>query len=390
MNLSFSKFISKITVRQEKRNGLSSVLTDDLYMSELDFVDDMSKEQKEELNFVDESEENIDGNPFLYSLENLTPEDIPLTKPKSKPTFAEKISGGLRIIMLIISAAVFVVCSVMLVDNLIQKQKANDYYTSLASEFDFAALSEQIMDGSIQGVDDYNSAILLLSPLMQDDTLVDVTTKIEAAEEAKIEALPQIEIKTKNTEVEKMKAQLNALALKNPDTYGWIYVPETTIKYPIVQGVDNDHYLHYSFDNKRLVVGSIYADYRCNKEILRNYNTVIYGHNITDGSMFNHVTKFLKEDMFNNTLIYIYTFDGAYVYEPFAIYETRADYLYFRMEFTSGDDFVSFANEVQANSKFNKNMTFTKDDRIITLSTCTNGASIGRYALHAKLVNIIK
>lgn len=385
MNLNVGKFFNKISAKQRQERSTDSVLADDIPLSELEFVDNISNIQRDELKFVDESDENIDANPFLYSLENLTPDDIPLSKEQQKKTFSQKLSNSLRIIMMFISAGIFVVCSIMLVENLIEKQKANDLYTSLASEFNFSAL-----DGSNSIPEDYNSAILLSPPSNQGDTLLDITQKMLATEEEQPDLGQKIEVKVRNEEVVSAKGMLNSLALKNPDTYGWIRIDGTTIDYPIVQGTDNDYYLNHSFDGSSLVVGSIYADHRSNKNILKNYNTVFYGHNITNGTMFNHVTKFLKEDVFNNTKIVIYTFDGKYIYEPFAIFETRNDYQYFRMEFTSGEDFIKFAEEMQANSKFNKNLTFTEKDRMITLSTCTNGASWGRYCLQARLVEIVK
>lgn len=393
MNLYIGKIIDKIQTKYKYYDAdeEASVL-DDSHLSELDFIDDISDVQKKEMNFVDEADDNIDADPFLHSLENLTPEDIPLMKIKAPLTLRQKFIKALRAITLIACLSVFLYCSFMLIDNLIQKRRANELYEQLASEFDFAALAGYIDDGSVKSLDEYESAILLSPPLIKDEAIVDVTTQIETESETQNEAAPPVQEqeKSESIEIETMKAKLNSLTLKNPDTYGWIYVPGTTINYPIVQGTDNDYYLNHSYDGKSLVVGSIFADYRGNKNILRNYNTVIYGHNVTNGSMFNHVTKFLKESVFNDTLIYVYTFDGAYVYEPFAIYETKYDYQYFRMEFTSGEDFVDFAYEMQANSKFNKDMTFTETDRIITLSTCTNGAMNARYALQAKLVNIIK
>ena len=111
---------------------------------------------------------------------------------------------------------------------------------------------------------------------------------------------------------------------------------------------------------------------------------------MTDGSMFHDVVAYLNEDVFRNTLIYIYTMDGVYVNEAFFVVETRADYNYFRTEFASTADFIAFAEEMQRNSKFQKNMEFLSTDRMITLSTCTNSTTqIGRYCPQAKLVQVI-
>ena len=143
-----------------------------------------------------------------------------------------------------------------------------------------------------------------------------------------------------------------------------------------MQTSDNEFYLDHIYDGSYRVVGSIFTDWRNNKTIYRNFNTVLYGHNMTDGSMFHDVVAFLNEDVFRNTLIYIYTMDGVYVYEPFSVFETRADYNYFRTEFASTADFIAFAEEMQRNSKFQKNMEF-----LSTTVRRKSGATASRQSL---------
>ena len=92
---------------------------------------------------------------------------------------------------------------------------------------------------------------------------------------------------------------------------------------------------------------------------------------------------------FDNVRIYIYTFEGVYIYEPFAIYETRYDSNYIRTGFTSFDDFKAFTDKIKGDATKVKDVEITESDRIITMSTCTNGAATARYALHAKLVDYI-
>ena len=352
---------------------------------------DNISDMQTEFSYVPEPKKNADSDPFLNSLDNLKPEDIPLAAAKRKKTFGEMMSIIIRFLLLTISAGVFVVCSFMLVDNLIQKHKADELYSAAASEFDFSAFTGSIGDGYYSDSDS-NSAVLAVRPSRSDDALPDFATNLENMKDPSTQDLSALEVNSYNTEIEVMKAQLNSLTLRNSDTFAWITVPGTSINYPVVQYTDNDYYLNHSYTGGKLNVGAIFADYRNDREILKNFNTVFYGHNITglNGQMFNHVTKFLKEEVFNDTLIYVYTSEGAFIYEPFAIYETRSDYQYFRTSFASTDEFIQFAEEMQANSKFNKNMEFKATDRIITLSTCTNGAMTARYSLQAKLIKIMR
>ncbi len=191
-------------------------------------------------------------------------------------------------------------------------------------------------------------------------------------------------------QLEQMRASLTSLREINSDVYGWIYVENTKINYPILRGTDNDYYLNHSYNHNYLPIGSIFLDFTTKDLITDNYNAVLYGHNVAAGSMmFHDVTKFLNEDIFYNSKIYIYTMEGVYIYQPVSIYQTTADYQYFRTEFGTEASFLEFAKEVVSNSKFPSDATFSSGDTMITFSTCTNGAPDGRYALHAKLVETV-
>ena len=328
-----------------------------------------------------DAERDYSDGTFLNSVEQLTEEDVPLSPAAVK----KKRSGAewVRLLVFYAYAAAFCVSCYMLIENLLYRQRATEIYTQL--ENDFFSEGFQFTDTFSGDGDD--------TALMQDSEMYSLTSmsenirKLEAGEALDLPV--QATKKQKNKELEKMRASLQALAKKNPDTYGWISVADTNINYPIVQGEDNDYYLEHAYTGDYLPIGSIYADYRCNTSIMRNYNTVFYGHNITSGAMFHDVTKFFDDYYFDNVRIYIYTFEGVYIYEPFAIYETRYDSNYIRTGFTSFDDFKAFTDKIKGDATKVKDVEITESDRIITMSTCTNGAATARYALHAKLVDYI-
>jgi len=190
-----------------------------------------------------------------------------------------------------------------------------------------------------------------------------------------------------------MKAQLEEMKETVPDLYGWIKIDNTDIDYVMVQGPDNDYYLNMSPYKQWQEIGSIFVDYRNRKEVEHpyNYNIVIYGHNLTWGGMFHDVQKmFENEDVFRGSYIYIYTLDGIYVYQPFAVYEANAYYQYFRTHFDYPEEFVAFAEEMRGNSKYPVDVEFDGEDAMITLSTCTNTYVDGRYSLQAKLVQVTR
>lgn len=326
-----------------------------------------AKSADDELELTDAA---TDGEDILTaSLYNLMPEDIDVsTKEKKK----KKSSGSLaRRIVLVISCAVFVTCAVYLVNNMIGKKIGADFYNRIQDEW-----------GENDDISRGDGAVERLTSLKGAASILCLKDRLTAGD--------NYNPSSHDTKIDEMRAKLSSLAVTFPDLYGWISVSDTAINYPIVQTTDNDYYLNMAPDRTPLVNGSIFADYRNNRSVMRNYNLVVYGHNLTSGGMFHDVERFYKnEDMFRNTYIYIYTLEGAYVYEPFAVYKANYEYQYFRTEFADGDDFVRFANEMKANSIYQKDVNFTSSDRIITLSTCTNGAFWERYALQAKLVQVI-
>ena len=192
-------------------------------------------------------------------------------------------------------------------------------------------------------------------------------------------------------DLEEMRASLSALREINSDVYGWIYVADTRINYPILRGPDNDYYLDHGYNRNYLPIGSIFLDFSTKDTLNDNYNAVLYGHNVAAGNMmFHDVTKFLNQEFFDSARIYIYTMEGVYIYKPVSIYQTKSDYFYFRTGFHSEEEFLTFAAEMVSNSKFPAGETFASGDTMITLSTCTNGAPDGRYSLHAKLIEVIQ
>lgn len=81
----------------------------------------------------------------------------------------------------------------------------------------------------------------------------------------------------------------------NEDIVAWIQVPGIGVDYSVVQGMDNEHYLHYTFDGKANKAGSIFLDYR-NRPEFTDSKVILYGHNMKDGSMFSNLKKYQDVD----------------------------------------------------------------------------------------------
>ena len=189
-------------------------------------------------------------------------------------------------------------------------------------------------------------------------------------------------------ELARIRASLASLSQTNPDTYGWITIPGTVVNYPVVRGADNDWYLDHAYTGDSLPVGSIFADFRTADSVLDNFNLVIYGHNVNDGSMFGSLSDhFSDQEFFDSCRIYLYTPDGIFVYRPFSVHEPDEDSGFIKTWFSGADDYLAFLKWLTDDS-YLKATDFVPDatTRVITLSTCTGRGHEQRFAVHAALV----
>ncbi len=318
---------------------------------------------------------------FASSVSQLKAEDIDVTKgdgeiPAENKKKPSKTSNIIQIALIALFGAVAVLCLVMLGENIWGKIKGQALYSST-----------QFEGFTLDGTDESN--MRNLAYMGSDTPMLTLFERINAGKSSANEVTSG----QYDQQLADMKASLSALKAQNDDVYGWIYVPNSNINHPIVRCEDNNYYLDHAYTGEYLPIGAIFADLTTKDLITDNFNTVIYGHNVVStgqSSMFHDVEKFLDFEFFSTTKIYIYTMDGAFIYEPISIYDTISTYMYFRCDFATEDNFLRFADEMVSNSNFNTGATFGTGDTMLTLSTCTNGAENGRYALHAKLVEVIK
>ena len=178
----------------------------------------------------------------------------------------------------------------------------------------------------------------------------------------------------------------------NPDVYAWITVPGTEIDYPILQHAsDNSYYLMHNIDGSYGYPGCIYTENLNSKDFTDN-NTVIYGHNMKNGSMFAQLHKFEDPDFFHeNREVLIYLPDEILHYTIFAahIYDDR--HLLYSFDFSDPDVYEKYLQSVfdtrDMSANIDKEMTVTKDDKIITLVTCIGSQPNNRLLVQAVLTD---
>lgn len=194
----------------------------------------------------------------------------------------------------------------------------------------------------------------------------------------------------KEPQKENVNIDWKALKEKNSQIIGWIYIPDTEISYPIVQGDDNAYYLTHTFEKKENYAGAIFLDVNANKNF-KDRNTIIYGHNVKHGTMFAELEKFKDEKFFKeHPYVYIFTEKQNYRSEVFSMYSTISESASYVIDYGSDTDFMNYVDMVKNESDFKTDVKVGKDDKIISLSTCSyerdGKLTDMRYLLHAKLV----
>ena len=178
----------------------------------------------------------------------------------------------------------------------------------------------------------------------------------------------------------------------NKDVYAYIYIDGTNIDYPILQHESDDsYYLNYTIDNKKGYPGSIYTE-KANSREFSDPNTVIYGHNMKNGTMFHEILSYKDPDYFNQHLyIYIYTPTKILQYTVFAAYTYDDRHLLSSFDFKNQDVFQNYLEEILENSKanLNKDVVVNKDNQIITLSSCSSSSET-RTIVQAVLTKTIE
>src|SRR5699024_5609125 len=160
------------------------------------------------------------------------------------------------------------------------------------------------------------------------------------------------------------------LLKQNDDVVGWISIDDTKIDYPILHSADNQEYLTEDFNNEESIGGSIFMDYR-NDIDSPDRNTIVYGHRMKNGTMFQHLTKFLDKDFFDSHRTFdVETLNGTYEAEIFAVYNTTTDFYYIQTDFEDDADFEQLLAEARKESMYEIDVDVNASDQIITLSTC--------------------
>ncbi len=182
----------------------------------------------------------------------------------------------------------------------------------------------------------------------------------------------EVDVATTEVDYQEMMARLSEM---NPDTVGFLDIQGTESHYPVVQAHDNDYYLWRGFDGEDNLQGTPFLDFENNSD-LQDRNTVIYGHTMYYGeAMFGVLKNYYDQSYVDESpKTFTVTSDsGIYVYQIFSVYRVPADAPY-RLPNVADEDWLEFLDGTLEKSAadFGFNRPFTEEDKIVTLSTCTD------------------
>lgn len=186
-----------------------------------------------------------------------------------------------------------------------------------------------------------------------------------------------------------LEVNFKKLKEQNQDIIAWIYSKDTPINYPIVQAKDNTYYLRKTIEGKYNQAGTLFVDYRNNKTF-EDINTIVYGHNMKNETMFGSLLNYKNQEYYEkHKEIKLLTENKKFIIEVFAgcLISSESEIYDYPKTSDGNKEIIEIAkkkNDIKTNVKVNK------DDKIITLSTCSYDFENARYVIFGILKEINK
>ena len=195
-------------------------------------------------------------------------------------------------------------------------------------------------------------------------------------------------------EPEEFEVSFDELMEINPDIYAWIYIPNTNVDYPVARSTsdgDDSFYLEHNVYRQYQFSGTIYSEIK-NQPDFHDRVTVLYGHNMLNGSMFASLHNFEDPDFFKeNNTIFIETKDKELTYLVYSAYTYDDRHILNSFFFEDDNVFQGYIDSTldphTVNGNVREGVEPTIEDKILTLSTCTNGAANTRFLVQGVLVD---
>ncbi|MBR2833170.1 MAG: class B sortase [Bacilli bacterium] len=176
---------------------------------------------------------------------------------------------------------------------------------------------------------------------------------------------------------EKNVTELLKEKYKNDDIIGAIKIPNTDINEVLLQATNNEYYLTHDNYGNQDKYGSVFLDYRCNKD---SKKLLIYGHNdYKDKTPFSELENYYNENYYKiNQYIDVIIADEKMKYQIFSIYVETEDFTYMNLKIND-DEYTKDLIKYKDKSFYNTNVEVSKDDKILILQTCSKQKKYQKY-----------
>lgn len=235
------------------------------------------------------------------------------------------------------------------------------------------------------------SAVSVVNRYLQDKRAEEEYRRLAELAKQTTEAVTEAPVETAETQEETVPEteapyispiDFEALAEVNPDVIGWIRIPDTNVDYPIVQTVDNDKYLHTSFEGEESVAGAVYLDFESDSDML-GFNNILYGHNMKNGSMFKDIVKYKEQSYFDaHKYFEIYTPERTIRLKAISCYYAKAEPIVRKTRFKTRESYEAFVKEMIKPCAWYEMPEFPIDS-LYTLVTCSYEVNDARTILYA-------
>lgn len=188
-----------------------------------------------------------------------------------------------------------------------------------------------------------------------------------------------------NKETNVLDVDFNALGAINEDVCGWLYLKDTPINFPVVQGADNEFYLTHNFQKEKNSYGAAFIDV-ANQSDFSDPCTIIYGHRMNNGAMFAELLQYEKQEYYDaHPYLLLVTPEHKYKLEVFSARRISADLSNYKIRFDSDEQYISYLQKIVSDSFVKTDVTMSSEDRYVMLSTCVKGNESVRFVVYAKI-----
>ena len=315
------------------------------------------------------------------NIKEITEDDNDLIIKVGDKAGSEKGKKGKKARFYAILSVIFFICAIILLSVFIVRKINYDKKQQAFEELNKSAeKTDEIQDDKTENE---------IKTPETEDVISGNDEEVSKPEEEKMYDVPGLD----GLNIPEKDIDITALKEQNEDIYAWILIPDTKIDYPVLMDPeDDDHYLDHNLDGSTGLPGCIYAQAGFNSKDFTDANTVLYGHNMKNGTMFAGLHRFKDKEYFDqNRNIYIFTDDHILVYEIFAAYEFSDDHLLYNYDVSYESGFESYLDTVfsqkdKLGNNFADDVTVDKDSLLLTLETCISTKPDRRFIVQGVLI----